>query len=261
MRRAHYKKLFVALVMMAISGFCLQAALAMEKNIEDQYLNALRSANTKARIVVSKKITHSYIENQEIFAEVERQLRQGYSNCQNPDFLDLMSWYCKVLASSGNAKYQPALTQVARNSPCPKLSHYASASIKELPFQQERNRTLAKSAEWEKKGVDPHSARIAVLLKSDDFKLQRDGAKMLLRSIHPDLRLYDLVEKNLEKYITSDAFRSFNGGDKLVVDTMAWMCKALPASANHKYHDTLETIARDSQSEKLTRYAREALGR
>jgi len=251
----------LALLTMATLAFlCLQPAFAMEKNIEDQYLKALRTANPAARIVVAKKITHSYIENKEIFAEIEKQLLAGYQKCDDPVFLDLMSWYCKDLASSGDDKYRPTLQKVARETPCPKLQGYARKSLETFLFNRERNQHLADAKKLEKKGIDPNSARIAALLKSGDLKLQRDGAKMLIRSIHADLRLYDLVEDILEKYIASPAFKSTTGGSELEVDTMAWMCRALPASANTKYHDTLEKIARESQSVKLQKYAREALG-
>ena len=248
-------------VLMAVSLilFCQLPTFAMEKNIEDQYLKALQTANTSARIVVAKKITHSYIENQEIFAEIERQLLQGYNKCNDPEFLDLMSWYCKDLASSGNDKYRVTLAQVVSKTPCPKLQRYARQSIESIDFNKYRNKQLAGAKKLEEKGIDPHSARIAALLKSGDYKLQRDGAKMLVRSIHADLRLFDLVEDILEKYIASYAFQSSTGGSELEIDTMAWMCRALPASANNKYHDTLKKIAQESQPEKLKKYARDAL--
>lgn len=241
----------------ALLVFCfwnLQPALALNKNIEDRYLLTLQQGNVGAKIVVAKKITQSYIENDNIFTEIEQQLLHHYNNGSDKNHIDQMAWYCKALASSGNTKYLKSVQTVAQDANDSKLQYYAKQSVDLFPFHEKRNRTLSGSSRYLDQGYDANSAQLAVLLQSEDILLKRDAVKKIMRADFADPRLFDLVDRELLLCLNSD-----NANDKIYIDTMSWMCKALAVSGDRKYITTLQKVESDTVDLKLQRYAEQAL--
>ncbi|MBW2710115.1 MAG: hypothetical protein JRD04_12825, partial [Deltaproteobacteria bacterium] len=99
---------------------------------------------------------------------------------------------------------------------------------------------------------DPEVARLLKLLKDDNFASKRNAAKIITRNSYKDSVLYDQVNKELLEGYSS-------AKDKLEVDTMAWMCKALASSKDHKYYETVDTVARKARNRKLKKYAKVSL--
>ena len=102
------------------------------------------------------------------------------------------------------------------------------------------------------KPQDPKIAQLLNQLKSTNLKEKRTAAKIISRERFEDSVLYNQVEKELlNGYLTAR--------DKLAVDTMAWMCKALASSKNHKYYDTVYTVSRKAKSRKVKKHAKKSL--
>ena len=99
---------------------------------------------------------------------------------------------------------------------------------------------------------DPETARLLKLLTANDLKSKRTAAKLITRSPGKDSILYEKVNMELLQGHQS-------AKDKLEVDTMAWLCKALASSKNPKYQETLRTVAKRSKSRKLKKYAQKSL--
>jgi len=90
-------------------------------------------------------------------------------------------------------------------------------------------------------------ATLINMLKSDSMNVKRDAAKMIIRKLYTDQDLYEVVNEELLKgYPTAS--------DKVSIDTMAWLCKALGASGNEKYKETLQKVKKSDNS-KLAEFA------
>jgi len=99
---------------------------------------------------------------------------------------------------------------------------------------------------------DPKVTQLLNQLKSTNLKEKRTAAKIIARENFKDSVLYNQVEKELlSGYLTAR--------DKLAVDTMAWMCKALASSKDHKYYDTVYTVSRKAKSRKVKKHAKKSL--
>ena len=90
------KKSFWLISFIVYCALSVKSVYALDKNIENQYLLTLREGNAGGKIVVAKKVTQSFIENDEIFKEIERQLLENYNNGSSGSHADQMAWYCKA---------------------------------------------------------------------------------------------------------------------------------------------------------------------
>ncbi|MBN2645553.1 MAG: hypothetical protein JXR59_08795 [Desulfuromonadaceae bacterium] len=90
-------------------------------------------------------------------------------------------------------------------------------------------------------------------LKSGNAVSMRDAAKRIIRARQFDTKTLDAVEDALLAGYNS------NFNDRNHVDAMAWLCKALGASGNSKYADTLKTVIKQGKSRKISGYAQKSL--
>ena len=81
----------------------------------------------------------------------------------------------------------------------------------------------------------------------------KEAAKTICNSSSRDPALLDVVNAELIRGYTEKA------KDRDHEDTMAWLCKALGASKDIRYAETLRKVAREAKSEKLRRYAAKSL--
>lgn len=90
-------------------------------------------------------------------------------------------------------------------------------------------------------------------IKSGDARSQRDAAKRIIREQLFDSSVMDVVSSQLKQDFNQ------NARDRNHIDAMAWMCKALGASGNSKYRDTLALVSKEAQNRKLRGYAQKSL--
>ena len=79
------------------------------------------------------------------------------------------------------------------------------------------------------------------------------GAKLIARHSPKNIAVYDAVEKELL------AIYNMNPDDKFHVDAVAWLTKALAASHNQKYRQTLQKVAKEATNKKVRKYAQKSL--
>ena len=234
----------------------LPPVYALTEKVEEQYLSAITRGTVSARISAAKKVTQSFVRNDKIFIEIEHQLLDSYNDNLGRKHIDQMAWYCKALASSGKEKYLETVRQVANRAEDPKLQNYARQSVEMFPFHKNRNSVLSRTAEYIDQGFDSDSAELAVMLRSDQMIMKRDGAKKIFRSARVafiDTRLFDIVEQELVK-----GLRVESGDHDTYIDTMAWLCRALEVSGDRKYLKSLQMVVDKSSSQKLQKYAGQA---
>jgi hypothetical protein len=215
-------------------------------------LSRLDSSSRTERINTAKNITQLGISDPSLYERVAGLLKDGYASAVESSHVDEMAWLCKALAASGDTKYQALLQEVATQAPSSKLQKYANQSIDLFAKYQERSRILNATADWDA-SLNAEENRLVSMLNSENSELRRDAAKTIVRNSRQVEKVYDSVATALTEMLNSGAL------DKLSVDTMAWLCKAIAASGNSKYAATLEQVVGGTKSQKLIKFASKAL--
>jgi hypothetical protein len=225
-----------------------------ESSKTQQYLNRLSSNNISAKIIAAKEITNSGIFDPVLFDEIEKQLLLNYTRKDlNPEEIDLLSWYCRDLSSSGLAKYRSTLEKVADKSSQIKISHNAQQNLFLLSTYTKHNKYLALEQQSTLPILDQQNSKFMAMLNSNNLKLKRNAAKIISRSLIVDQRVYDEIESQLLNHYQSI------GGDKKMTDLMSWYCKALSSSGQADYKPAVETVLHNTENPKLRKYAKLSL--
>jgi len=127
--------------------------------------------------------------------------------------------------------------------------------LKPLPAPKiSRAKPVASKKKASSGGLTGKTQKYLKQIKSGNALQQRDAAKRIIRARLFDTKVMDVVASQLLK--------DFNKKprDRYHIDAMAWICKALGASGNSKYRDTLSTVMKDAKSRKLRGYAKKSLG-
>jgi hypothetical protein len=243
----------------AVAGLFLSLALAgsgfaqIDRTDEVEALkNGLSSGSSAHRVKTAKLITQAGIVDQALYEQVAALLKAGYADGTGSDHVDEMSWLCKALAASGDPKYIPLLEEIADKAPSFKLTHYAEQSIDLIEEYASRIRILNSTETWDDDLSDEEN-RLVNMLNSDKIQLKRDAAKTVVRRISVHEKVYEAVAAELQKMLAEGRTSSQD------IDTMAWMCKALAASGDRKYAETLKQVHDGTTSVKLKTYASKAL--
>jgi len=242
------KVIGLCILALSIGLFCGRASFAQLDRTQEinDYIQTIQDGVLSHQILVAKKITRSGLTDAPLFDLLEKELLEGYPVASGSDPIDYMSWLCKALASSGQERYKATLEQVAAKSTSPKLQRYAKQSLSMIEEYAARSAIINQSSEA-MSDKDPAVVQLINMLSSDSLELKRDAAKKITRNTYKDMDLFETVNRELlEGYAAAS--------DSLSLDTMAWLCKALGASGNPKYKETLLKV-RDSGSPKLHKYA------
>lgn len=92
-------------------------------------------------------------------------------------------------------------------------------------------------------------------LKSASYSARLKSLKVVERTLIDDPQLYDYLESRLLAEFQKDV----DIGNH--IDEMAWHCRAIASSADHKYIPTLESVAESTGSEKLQRHCKNSIKR
>ncbi len=273
---AKYLTVFVTAIII-LYGISAGNAFAEEDRSEEinKYLTMLQSKSITQRVTAAKLITRSGLSDKTLFDFINKDLLNRYqpnvpdkpvsydmeeddewmvSGQSDADKLhiDEMAWLCKALASSGLPEYKETLEIIVYTTTNQKLKQYARQSIRLVDEYTERNAIMA-NGNNSIQGLSPAKTRLINMLKSDNYSLKRDAAKMLIRSGESDEVLYGVVNEELLKS------HRLKTGDNLHIDAMAWMCKALGSSGMSKYRETLQEIIETTKNTKLKTYAKQNL--
>ena len=215
-------------------------------------MTGLDSPSSSTRINASKVISRSGLTDQELYTKVATLLKDGYAARKDADHIDEMAWLCKALAASGDSQYRPLFEEIVAKTPSTKLKRYAKQSHALIEEYAQRSWILNRTETWDE-SLSAADNRLVNMLNSDNLALQRDAAKILVRSIKTDEKVFDAAAAALTTMAAENHPKS------TYADTMAWLCKSLAASGNSKYVETLQQIHDSTNSLKLKRYASKAL--
>lgn len=217
-----------------------------------QLLAGIESASQVQRVNAAKVISRSGLQDQKLYQKVAEILRAGYTQEYEKDHADEMAWMCKALAASGDLQYRVLLDEVGQKSPSVKLQRYAKQSSEMIEQYAQRSKVLNATDSWDDQ-LSAEENRLINMLTSEDVKLRRDAAKIIVRNVKTDEKVFvsaSLTLKNMSEEVRSDS---------LSIDTMAWLCKALAASGDSSYLENLEFVHDKTQSLKLRKYAAKAI--
>ena len=209
------------------------------------------SSGTEQEQSINESLAWAGLSDPEIFDPIEQQLLNAYLSKQSKDKIDYLSWLAKGLGFSGNPKYIPSLTTIAKDAKSKKLRRHAESALAILSKYQQWNPIIAPDA-----GIGlPYpttSQRLKIMLDSNDMELIRVAAKRMYLSRMSDHELISTASKLIEKHYQSD-------GDKVFIDTVAWLCKAVANSKNPQYKPLIERVSTSANNKKLRNYARKYL--
>ncbi|NOQ50979.1 MAG: hypothetical protein GQ578_02005 [Desulfuromonadaceae bacterium] len=212
----------------------------------------LESASRVQRVNSAKVISRSGLQDQALYLKIADLLKAGYTHEYEKNHTDEMSWMCKALAASGNPQFRELLDEIAAKSPSVKLKRYAKQSSELIDDYAQRSQILNATDAWDEE-LSAEENRLVNMLKSDDIGLRRDAAKIIVRNVDNDEKVFAAVAFALSGM--SKDFHSYSQ----YVDTMSWLCKALAASGDGKYIEALEQVHGNTQNLKLRSYASKAL--
>lgn len=130
----------------------------------------------------------------------------------------------------------------------------ALAPISAAPPPPAKAATTAATTAAAKAPAAKGGSRYITMLRSGNLRSKTDAGKLIVREGVKDTAVLDVVEQELLKgYLAS-------GDDRAAVEAMSWLCKALGASGNGKYRNTLKTVAQKAPHRKLQKYAEQSLG-
>lgn len=220
----------------------------------DKFITMLESSLQNQRINAAKLITRSGLSEPRLFSVIDKKLLNEYDlYAQNPEHIDEMSWMCKALASSGTSEYNTTLKKISQTASSKKLRRYATQSLNMVNEYTERNRILQDTSNSDP-NLSPQINKYIRMLKSNKLRLKKDAAKSLYRGKYTEPALFDVVKDELLK-----GYKNMPAGDRNAADTMAWLCKALGASGNLKYKQTLVQVIKGTTNKTLKRYAQKSL--
>lgn len=218
----------------------------------DKLSAGIKSVSRTQRVNAAKLISRSGLQDQGLYEKIAQILKAGYGLPHEKDHADEMSWMCKALAASGDAQYKALLDEIAAKSPSMKIKRYAKQSSELLEQYAQRSAILNATENWDE-GLSAEDNRLLNMLQSNDIGLRRDAAKMVVRNVGVDAKVFNAVAQTLKSMDTD--FRN----DTVYVDCMAWLCKALAASGNREYVDVLENLDSATQNIKVTTYVKKAI--
>ncbi|ODS23619.1 hypothetical protein AB835_07855 [Candidatus Endobugula sertula] len=184
---------------------------------------------------------------------MKKKLLESYLSKGNKEDIDYLSWLAKALSFSGQKKYSPTLLEIANNkSVAKKLRKYAKISIPVLENYTHWNNIIINDEQWDD-NLSINNNRFSLMIRSDEFHLNRLAAKRIHYQHIYKLELLDLIEQKLVKHYQS----TYNS--KLFINSFAWMTKALAGSRIPKYKKTIELISQSARHKKLRSKAKRSL--
>lgn len=227
------------------------ATQALANPVIDQQINQSIKAYKNGNIVQIKKATNALvwtgISSQRLYDHVEARILKNYQTTDKPG-IQLVGHLIKALSYSGNNKYIATLEKVQSDAAHKKIKGYAKKALV----------TLENHARWNPQintglgGLNKNqieSQRVLNMLRSPDYDLVRIGAKRVNHAHTDNTRLVKAAQKRLLREYQSD------NSDKVFLDTIVWLIRALANTGDSAYKSTLEDVAANSPNRKIQKRA------
>ena len=187
-----------------------------------------------------------------VFDIIERRLLEDADASRNNNERNRVARYIRSLGFSGQSKYEPTIGKFVGDRP---YERFAKNALIDLPDYRKWNPIISNRSTFDPKLSDDVN-RISNMLRSDDLLLQRVGAKRVYFVGNKDDTLLGILEKQVQaSYARTDL------KDRLRVDSVCWMVKALGSSRNPKYEPLIEEVAQKGVEQQVVRHAMEALSK
>lgn len=220
------------------------AALESDKFVE-MFTPNFASGDVGQIKAAADTLAFAGVSDPKLYDVAEKRLMQVYSDTSKAG-LQVSGWLIKAISYSGNTKYLGSLQQIVDTSSAKRVRRYAEGGIA----------TLNEYARWNPEisaglgnltGRAAERKRVENMLNSQQFDLLRLGAKLAYKNYTHDEGVMNLVEKQLLQYYETT-------GDKVFVDAMGHLCKALGGSGNPAYRETMEKVANAAAEKKVRKY-------
>lgn len=246
-------RISLVIVGLFFSGVCVAFAQPDRSGEIASLLEGLNSSSRSQRINTAKIITRSGIVDAELYEKVAGLLRAHYAESIDSTHVDEMSWLCKALGASGDSQYRGLLKEISVKALDPKLQHYAQQSLSLMEEYARRSQVLNATDAWDPELSDEENRQIN-MLRSDSMSLKRDAAKMAVRGIKVNQKIYGAVAEQLTHLVDQGNL------DTQTIDTLSWFCKVLGGSGNPQYVSVLQGVVAKTANPKLKEYASRAIG-
>ncbi|HHM06014.1 MAG TPA: hypothetical protein ENJ19_09790 [Gammaproteobacteria bacterium] len=240
-----------ALLLPVLGWLATPAAFATAEDVEAEiqhYIDVFRHGGFDARHEAMGELKWSGISDPRVYDIIEAALLKNFTDTR-PRHVDENAWYAKTLAISGLEKYRATLQKIHDETNSSKLKKHVAWALARINDYARWNPVIARGlAEAPPGGLA--AARVRNLLNSDIPELIRAGGKRVYFAHNADDALLELTKDTLLKH-----YRSV-GTDRVDVDALAWLCKALAKSGQPQYKSVLEEVAENTTSKKLAKYAK-----
>ncbi len=225
----------------------LAAGSVVDQQI-DKLIPVFESGNPAQVKKAAGSLAWTGISSPRLFDVVQTRLLNSYELTSKAN-IELSGWLIKALSYSGNDKYRGTLEKMLDEAAAKKVRGYAKKALPDLDRFKSWNPEINQGLT----GLNQEQTeqqRVKNMLASSNVELLRVGAKRIVHAYSFDNALLKLAESRLIKEYSS------NNTDKVFIDAMAWLCKALASSGDTQYKATLTTVEQGATSKKLRKYAR-----
>ncbi len=247
MKRIVVVGMFLSLL---LSGFSF--AQSDRRDEIQQLLTSLESTSQLQRVKAAKIISRGGLNDESLYLKIAEIIKAGYLQMPEKALTDEVSWMCKALAASGDMKHKELLDTVAADAKSMKVQRYAKQSSELFDRYVQRNQILNSAENWDDE-LSAEENRLLNMLRSDDVVFKRDAAKIIVRKLQVDPKVYTAVSATLTQMT-----ENFDN-EHVYVDTIAWLCQALAASGDSQYLATLENLRETVSNTKVRTFAKKGI--
>jgi hypothetical protein len=220
-------------------------AATVEEDVQ-RFLQVLDS-NTAAQAEQLEKLSGMGLSDPRLFDPIERRLLADAEAARGENIeKNRVAWYFRALGFSGDAKYQPTLSQYTGDRT---YRNYAINALKDMGDYARWNPVISDRKTFVT-GLSDDSNRALNMVRSSDMNLVKLGAKRIYFAGAEEPVLDYLAGEIKAKYMSVDADNA---------DTMAWMIKALGRAGPGKYAALLEEIKASAPDRKVRNQADSSL--
>ncbi|WP_321492015.1 hypothetical protein [uncultured Desulfobacter sp.] len=226
---------------------------AQQETSPERYMEMLDSPNIKTRTDAAKYISRFGMKDPVLFDAVKAKLLATYPHpTSNFTEKNEIGWYCKALASSGDMAYADVLKEVVEKTSSDVVRKHCHQSLDQISVYARRNKIIQDGI-GKDDTLSLEEEKMIALIRSQSPKMMRDAAKTIFRNPFPGQAVTDAMSEEL---LNACAHTT---RDRMMVDAMAWMCKALGASGHTKYKATLTRVIEMTNNFKIKDNAQKGL--
>ena len=243
---------FMGLILALLMNSAVLAFSTVDEQIVS-YLNTLETANDVTKAKMLERLQWSGLRDERLFDVIEDKVLVLYqiSSMSKGEFKTFLQ-HIRALGYSGNEKYRRTLDRVRVEAAARKSRKIAQRALRDLDNYVIWNEKIANS----EAGVSGKGAEITTYMKMlnvDDPVVQRIAAKATYHNQLMDDDLLGLVADKLKAVYMKE------GLSKIEQDVAAWFCKAIGQSGKQDFLTLLTTVAENTPSKKIRKYARSYL--